>query len=621
MNLPRWGILLIDMVITVIAILAAYLLRFNFDIPSIEFKFIKIAVPLILFIRTVSFLIFKTYAGIIFHTSIEDAQRIFIAVTSGTLFFTVSTIVGAQFLGYHIIPYSIIIIDYFVTIFLMLALRAFVKVLYLEMRNLRKDKKNIIIYGAGSAGITAKKALDRDMGSNYSINAFVDDKEGLNKKRLLGIEIFPSQQLERLLISSQPHMLLLSTDDISPTKKQSIVELCLQYNVKVLNVPPMDKWINGELSFHQIKEIRIEDLLERDPIQLDLKVIEQQVSNKVILVTGAAGSIGSELARQLTRFHPKKLILLDQAETPLHELDLELANLYQFCNYEMVLADVRNTERMHKIFQTFQPEIIYHAAAYKHVPMIELNPSEAILTNVKGTSIMANLAVQYHTKCFVLVSTDKAVNPTSIMGASKRIAEIYVQALQKKLGTSNGTTRFITTRFGNVLGSNGSVIPLFKKQIERGGPITVTHPEITRYFMTIPEACQLVLDAGAMSKGGEIFVFDMGKSIKIVDLAKKMIRLSGLEEGNDIHIVFTGLRPGEKLYEELLNQKETNLPTHNPKITIAKVREYDFETIANYVNQLLTLFKQQDNEQLVRLLKEIIPEYKSNNSIYEKLDE
>lgn len=620
MNIPRWGVLLIDILIALVSIGIAYLLRYNFHIPPEEYKFVKIAVPMIFIVRFITFLGFKTYTGIIFHTSIEDAQRVFWAVTTGTVFMVLSIPTAFMFMEYHIIPYSIVIIDYFVTIFLMMAFRAFIKLLYIEMGNHHKDKKQVIIYGAGSAAVSTKKTLDRDAAANYLVNAFVDDNEQFKKQKLLGVDIFPAAQLDRLLFSSQPDMLVISNDEIDPDKKQEIVELCLKHNVKVHNVPPMHKWINGELSFQQIRKIRIEDLLGRDEIKINSNNISTQIKGKTVLVTGAAGSIGSELARQILPFHPQQLILVDQAETPLYEIDLEIANQHRFSNYEIVIGDIRNEERMRKVFKTFQPDLVFHAAAYKHVPLMENNPSESILTNIYGTKLVADLAVEYNVEKFVFISTDKAVNPTNIMGASKRVAETYVQSLNNYIKKHGKVTRFITTRFGNVLGSNGSVIPLFKKQIEDGGPVTVTHAEMTRFFMTIPEACLLVLEAGAMGRGGEIFVFDMGQSIRILDLAKKMIQLSGLELGKDIHIVFTGLRPGEKLHEELLTASEETKKTHNKKIMIAKVRENDYGYIKQQVDELISLFDLQENEVLVKLMKEIIPEFKSNNSVFEKLD-
>jgi FlaA1/EpsC-like NDP-sugar epimerase len=409
---------------------------------------------------------------------------------------------------------------------------------------------------------------------------------------------------------------ILSIQQISPGRRQEIIELCLANNARVLTVPPVQNWINGELSFRQIRKVRIEELLERDPIKLNEDNIRKQLKGKTILITGAAGSIGSELVRQIAKFEPGKLILLDNAESPLHDLQLELADTQRNLSFEVVIGDVRSKERLENVFKTFRPQLVYHAAAYKHVPMMENNPSESILTNVLGTKITADLSVQYNVERFVMISTDKAVNPTNVMGASKRIAEIYTQALSNE----NKQTKFITTRFGNVLGSVGSVIPRFRQQIENGGPVTITDPEITRYFMTIPEACRLVLEAGCMGNGGEILIFDMGKSVKIIDLAKKMIQLSGLTLGRDIEIVTTGLRPGEKLYEELLNDEENTLPTHHEKIMIAKVPVYDFKKISSELDQLVSLFNSQNNMEIVKKMKEIVPEYISNNSVFEKLD-
>ena len=622
MNLSRWSILLLDLGIVISAIMAAHLLRFNFEWGNIDYHFIHWGSWVLLGIRLLGFLIFKTYTGIIFHTGLEDAKRIFIALGGGTLVMALFlNPLGNLMTGYFLLPYSILFIEFFMSIFLMTAYRAFIKVFYQELTSRNTERKRVLIYGAGSGGVLVKQVLDREFGGNYSVSAFVDDDALLHKKRLLGVEIYPYSKLARLLVTAQADVLIFSTMGIPSQRRQEVVELCLQHGIKVLHVPPVEKWINGELSFRQIREIRIEDLLERNPILLDEANIEQQLKGKTILVTGAAGSIGSEIARQIIRFHPQKLVLLDQGETPLHELELELKGYFHFRNYEVVLGDVRNFGRMRRIFEYFQPDIVYHAAAYKHVPMMENNPSEALLTNVKGTQVVADLAVEFGVKKVVLVSTDKAVNPSSIMGASKRMAEIYIQSLDRQVHQMGGSTRFITTRFGNVLGSSGSVIPLFKKQIATGGPVTITHPDMTRFFMTIPEACQLVMEAGAMGQGGEIFVFDMGQSIRILDLAKRMIRLSGLEPDRDISIVYTGLRPGEKLYEEILNNAETTLPTHHPKILIAKVREYPFEEVKKRTEQLIELFNTQDNARIVALLKKFIPEYKSNNSVFEELDE
>jgi FlaA1/EpsC-like NDP-sugar epimerase len=501
--------------------------------------------------------------------------------------------------------------------FIMICSRLAVKAIYFENKNPEREKINVLIYGAGESGIITKRTLDRDAAIKYKVIGFVDDNLKKKGRSLEGIFIYPPAKLEDLIRENNIDTVVISILNISADRKKEIIETCLQYNVKVLSVPPVSKWINGELSFNQLKTVAIEQLLERDPIKLDVTLIGQQVHDKIVLITGAAGSIGSELARQLLRFHPKKIFLLDNAETPLHEIEMELAEKYPPTQFEVVMADVRNPERMNNVFRTFRPQLVYHAAAYKHVPMMENNPSESILTNVLGTKITAELSVEYGVEKFVLISTDKAVNPTNVMGASKRIAEIFTQSLGN---TPQCKTKFITTRFGNVLGSNGSVIPRFKKQIEQGGPVTVTDPNITRYFMTIPEACQLVLEAGCMGKGGEIFVFDMGKQVKIADLARKMIKLSGLTEGRDIQIVFTGLRPGEKLYEELLADAENTLTTHHPQILIGKVKEYGFTEVKDKIEKLITLFDGQNNVEIVSRMKELVPEFKSNNSVFAELD-
>ncbi len=615
-NTPRWIIFLIDLVICTFSVVLAYLLRFNFSIPDVERVTMPTVILTILGVRVISFFIVKTYAGIIRYTSTRDAVRIFLVITSGSFLFVIYNVINYYFVNHTFpIPFSIIIIDYLFTVFVMNAFRIVVKVIYLEMQNPSKAKTFVIIYGAGEAGVIAKRAIDRDAGTKYKVLAFIDDDAKKTGKTLEGVNIFSSDKLEKLLESKTVAHVIISIQNLSLKRKKEISETCLSHNSKVLMVPPVGNWINGELSFKQIKKIKIEDLLEREVIKLDKKEIARQTAGKTILVTGAAGSIGSEIVRQISTYSPRKIILLDQAETPLFHMELELLERFRTTDYEVVIGDVRNAERMEKLFSSFPPDIVYHAAAYKHVPMMENNPSEAVLTNVEGTKIIADLALKYNTEKFVMISTDKAVRPTSVMGASKRIAEIYTQSLNK-----HNKTKFITTRFGNVLGSNGSVIPLFRKQIEKGGPITITHADVTRYFMTIPEACQLVLEAGSMGKGGEIFIFDMGKSVKIVDLAKKMIQLSGLTLGKDIQIIYTGLRPGEKLYEELLNDKENTLPTHHPQIMIACVKLYDLEFVNSEIEALCNLFREQDNKAIVGKMKEIVPEFLSNNSVYELLD-
>lgn len=614
--MPRWVIFFIDIGICLFSLVLAYLVRFNFSIPRIEIDAFPLVFPLVLLVRALSFYLTKTYQGIVKYTSSKDAQRIFIVVSVGSIFYVLVNGLFYYFINRKFpIPFSIIIIDYMATTFLMISLRVTFKALYLELTNPNKEKRSVIIFGAGESGIITKRTLDRDAGTKYKVLAFIDDNEKKQGKKLESVAIFGIDKLDNLLRSNDVSNLIISVQNLSPLRKQKIVEICLQYNTKVLNVPPVTNWINGELSFKQIKKVQIEELLERDPIQLDNEDIQHDLTNKVILVTGAAGSIGSEIVRQLVRFNPKIIVLLDQAESPLYDMEMEMQDRFKHQEYEVVMGDIRNKDRMENLFSTFQPNIVFHSAAYKHVPMMENNPSESINTNVLGTKIIADLSIEYKVEKFVMVSTDKAVNPTNVMGASKRIAEIYTQSLNKK-----STTKFITTRFGNVLGSSGSVIPRFRHQLENGGPITITHPDITRYFMTIPEACQLVLEAGAIGKGGEIFIFDMGDSVKIYDLALKMIKLSGLVLDKDISIVFTGLRPGEKLFEELLADQENTMPTHHHQILIAKVKEYDFDTISAAIADLIALFEKQDNNRIVKMMKNILPEFKSNNSIYAKLD-
>ncbi|MCE3229260.1 MAG: polysaccharide biosynthesis protein [Bacteroidetes bacterium] len=616
-NLPRWSILIIDIIICVFSLTLAFFLRFDFDnIPEADLKNLPYDYAILIAIRSVTFFFSKTYKGVVRYTSSRDAMRIFGIVILGSILMFIANIISLYFVqGYYFIPNSVIIIDTLVTLFLMISSRLAVKAIYFESRNPAKEKMNVIIYGAGEAGIITKRTLDRDAAIKYKVVGFVDDDKEKLGRSLEGAFIYPPEKLAELIKENGIEFVIISILNLSPAKKNEITDVCLANNARVLNVPPVTKWINGELSFNQIRSINIEDLLEREPIKLDNDIISAQLKNKIILITGAAGSIGSELARQCCKFDPAKIYLLDQAESPLHDLELEFSDKFKNVKFEVVMADVRNSERMENVFNTFKPQIVFHAAAYKHVPMMENNPSESILTNVLGTKNTADLATRHNVERFVFVSTDKAVNPTNVMGASKRIAEIYIQSLGKK-----SNTKFITTRFGNVLGSNGSVIPRFKKQIDTGGPITITDPNITRYFMTIPEASQLVLEAAGMGKGGEIFLFNMGKSIKIVDLARKMIMLSGLKEGKDINIVYTGLRPGEKLYEELLADAENSLPTHHSQILIGKVREYEYEEVKGFIEEIIKCFNTQNNELIVQKMKDLVPEFKSNNSVFQKLD-
>lgn len=616
-NLPRWIILLIDVFICAFSLSLAFKIKFDFaTIPKADFKNLPYDFIIVLCIRAFSFIIFKSYKGVVRYTSSKDAIRLFKIIILGSSIVFIFNLISLYFLfGFYFIPTSVIIIDALVSLFIMISSRLAVKAMYFELKNPSNEKINVIIYGAGESGIITKRTLDSDAAIKYKVVAFIDDDKKKHGSSLEGVFILGRENIESLIQENSVEVVIISIQKISVKLKNSITDICLNNNVRVLNVPPAVKWINGELSFNQIKSIRIEELLERDPINLETKKISEQIKNKIILITGAAGSIGSELARQCANFNPKKIYLLDQAESPLHELELEFADQIIKPSFEVIIADIRNIERMKNVFSTFKPNIVFHAAAYKHVPMMENNPSESILTNILGTKILADLSNKYLVDRFVFISTDKAVNPTSVMGASKRIAEIYIQSLGK-----NSKTKFITTRFGNVLGSSGSVIPRFKKQIEQGGPITITHPEITRYFMTIPEASQLVLEAAVMGNGGEIYVFNMGESIKIVDLARKMILLLGMKEGKDISIIYTGLRPGEKLYEELLANNENTLPTHHQQILIGKVREYDYNEAELIINELIKSFDDQNNIKIVQRMKDLVPEFISNNSIFQKLD-
>jgi FlaA1/EpsC-like NDP-sugar epimerase len=615
-HLPNWAVLIIDLFIVALSFVGSYNLRYNFAVPDPVYADLAYLVPYVLIVRGAFFVGFRTFAGVIRYTSSADAVRIFAAACSGSLVFVIGNIISVQVTGKHLIPYGIMTMEFVLSTFLMTGMRLSYRVLYNRFARNRSESRSVIIYGAGEAGLITKKTLDRDVGTKYRIKAFVDDNPNLHGKRIEGIDVYlRSRKLRSLIEGGDVDQVIVSAQSISGKRLAEVVDLCLPFKVKVLHVPPPSRWINGELTYKQIRRVRIEELLGREPIRLDEASIHGHLAGKTVLVTGAAGSIGSELVRQMIKYSPRKVIMLDQAESPLFRLETEINAIRKVTDCEAVIADVRNEDRMENAFRSFKPQIVFHAAAYKHVPMMENNPSEAVLANVLGTEVVADLADRFKVQQFVLVSTDKAVNPSNVMGASKRVAEIYCQALDRK-----SNTEFVTTRFGNVLGSTGSVIRLFRKQIEERQPITVTHPDVTRYFMTIPEACQLVLEAGAIGHGGEILIFDMGESVRIIDLAKKMVELSGLELGKDIQIVFTGLREGEKLYEELLNVAEDVKPTHHPNIMIAKVREYEFSQISNDITELIGLFDSQNNDLIVSKLKEIVPEFISSNSPFEKLD-
>jgi FlaA1/EpsC-like NDP-sugar epimerase len=615
-NTPSWIILIIDLGIVALSLSISYLVRFNFNIPEVEYRTFSVVYPAVLVVRLLGFYFGKTYRDIIRYTSSKDTERLFIVVSLGTLALGLLNILNYYFgNGTYIVPLSVLIIEFLSSIFLLISFRVAVKLIYFEIKNSSNEKKNIIIYGAGESGVITKRTLDRVTGVQQNVIAFIDDNSRKIGKKIEGISIYAPDSFESLMERFNVDAMIISIQNLSRAKKDEIVEMALKYKVDVLNVPPASSWIGGELSYQQIRQVKIEDLLGREEIKLDEKNIRDQLFQKTVLITGAAGSIGSEIVRQVAGYTPERLILLDQAESPLYELQLEVETFYGSNFAEVVVADVRDRARMKEVFKRYRPKVVYHAAAYKHVPMMEENPSEAIQTNVFGTKNCVDLADEFKVGKFVMISTDKAVNPTNVMGASKRIAEIYSQSMNQK-----SQTKYVTTRFGNVLGSNGSVIPLFKRQIEQGGPITVTHPEITRYFMTIPEACQLVLEAGMMGDGGEIYIFDMGQSVKISELAKKMVKLSGLEIGKDIQIQYVGLRPGEKLFEELLAEKENTLPTHHPQIMVAQVREYSFKEVEEHFGDLERILNEGDAFQLVQNMKHIVPEYVPKNSVFEKLN-
>jgi FlaA1/EpsC-like NDP-sugar epimerase len=619
--LPRWVIILIDIIVVFASGLLSYLLRFNFEFEKIRHFHVAYGILTISSCYFLATLITKSYAGIVRYTGMDDGFRV---LKTNFLSLTLLCIVNLVYYynaSKNFIPYSVLLMVFFISYLGLFYYRLLVKSLFTYYKTQHANERRVLIFGAGQSGSVTKQVLDSDFLKSYKVIAFVDDDPKKIGKMVNGAPILSARKLSALIQDFNIQEVIISVIDLSFERKNEIVDECLQYHVKVRSVPPVEKWVKGELKEAQIREIKIEDLLGRDAIMLTNESLQSELTDKSICITGAAGSIGSELARQVIQYNPKKLILIDQAESPLYFLQRELVGRSNVTNLVAFVADICNESRMQYIIESEKPEIIFHAAAYKHVPLMETNPIEAVHVNVMGTRRLADIAMKTRVKKFVMISTDKAVNPTNVMGCTKRIAEIYVQSLNnyiERLGL--GQTTFVTTRFGNVLGSNGSVIPIFKNQIETGGPLTVTHPDITRYFMTIPEACQLVIEAGVMAQGGEIFIFDMGKPVRIYDLAKKMIKLSGKTVGQDIDIVFTGLRDGEKLFEELLNNKENTIPTHHEKILKAKVSEYAYDEISRYVNLLEDLMEDKNDLKMVALMKEIVPEFKSNYSRFEVLD-
>ena len=618
-NTPRWVIILLDLMLSLFALIFAYLIRFDLkaDRNLIEQEWLILSKSILVFfaVKLIVFYLFKIHKGIVRYTSTEDIRRIFLAVsTCSVIYLMLGYLRYSRFDGYFLFPMSILIMEFLACVVLMIGSRFTVKLLYLESIKSNQKEERILIYGAGVSGLITKKTIEKDARLMYKIVGFIDDNKKMDGTRLEGASVSHTSKFEHIIKEEAITTVIIAIQKPDEDKRKNIVELCLALNVKIQKVPNLKSWINGEFSTKQIAKINIEDLLGRKPIVLNEDTISSELKGKTILVSGAAGSIGSGMVRQIAKYQPKRIVLLDQAESPLYDFQNELSSNFPDLNFEVVIGDIRSYERMERLFDFFKPDYVFHAAAYKHVPLMESNPSEAVLTNVKGTKNLVDLALKFKVNKFVMISTDKAVNPTNVMGASKRIAEIYAQAANDK-----GITKFVTTRFGNVLGSNGSVIPLFQRQIEQGGPITVTDERVTRFFMTIPEACQLVLDAGTMGEGGEIFVFDMGESVKIIDLAEKMIQLSGLELGKDIEIKITGLRPGEKLYEELLAEEENTIQTHHPLILKAKVRKEEAAQLEE-IELLIQLFESQKNDEIVTKMKQIVPEFISNNSDYEKLD-
>ena len=612
--LPRWMILVIDSVLCVLALMAAYQLRFNFQVPEYEYALLWPMLPIFVLVRAGSLGLARIHKGLVKHTSTEDARRIFLTVLVGSALFGVFSAVRYYLIdGIYFLPRTVIIIDFMATAMLLISSRIAVKLLYLRAKGSGKDEVLVVLYGAGAAGLITKRTLERDGAARYKVEAFVDDDAKKSGQRLEGVPILRTDKLPELLGDGDIDQVIVTIQHPDPENRRRVVDTCMAAKTHVLSVPPVNDWINGQLSSGQIREVRIEDLLGRAPISLDDAPVKERFAGKRVLVTGAAGSIGSEIARQLLSVGVREAVLLDNAESALYDLEMELRAKGR-TDFRPIIGDVRDRDAMARVFADVRPEIVFHAAAYKHVPLMEAQPDQAVRTNVMGTRNIAELCCANDVEECVLVSTDKAVNPTSVMGASKRVAEQFVQSLtpsQPSLGGKENAcgTRFITTRFGNVLGSNGSVIPLFRKQIAEGGPVTVTDPEVTRFFMTIPEACRLVLEAGAMGKGGEIFVFDMGAPVRIIDLAEKMIRLSGKEPGRDIAITITGLRPGEKRYEELLASAENTLPTHHPRILIGKTREVDAAAVKQAVQELIDSAMRGDPAACVARMKALVPEY------------
>ncbi|MBI9063368.1 MAG: polysaccharide biosynthesis protein [Marinilabiliaceae bacterium] len=612
-----WWILVIDLGIVAYAFLIAFVLRLSLQLPSYSVGGFIAAGSWVLFVYLLTFLGTGSYRGVIRHSNYNEFKILIIACFSAFIVLViVDSVVKFYELPWWRIPRLVLIFHFLLTAMLSFAFRMIVRETYAFLTK-KRATINTLIYGAGDMGEITLEAIRNDKDNLFHVVGFVDDNPNKWNMKLHSIQVQSWDKAMSMRAEREIVVIILAINSISVQRKKEITNDCLDKGWKLKVMPSVGNWVNGISNRNQIRDIRIEDILGRKEIRLNQRRISTGLEGKVILVSGAAGSIGSEIVRQLLRFPLKKILLIDIAESALYDLQQELLLSYYDVPFEVILVDFTNAFRMRQVFEAYRPHIVYNAAAYKHVPLMEANPYEAIRVNIGGTKLMADISVEYGVEKFVMVSTDKAVNPTNVMGATKRICEIYIQSLAQKGGVQ---TSFITTRFGNVLGSSGSVVPLFKKQITQGGPVTVTHPDITRFFMTIPEACQLVLEAGFMGNGGEIFVFDMGEPVKINDLAKEMIRLAGLKLGTDIEIKYSGLRPGEKLFEELLASKENNLPTHHEKIMIGQVQVYDYESVKEVIRGLLGALNFEDNGLLVTRMKNLVPEFVSNNSSYSILD-
>ncbi len=621
--LPRWMVFFMDVFLTIISSQISYIIVRSLRVKFYDTLDVPSRYGIVVLVNIFFFIVFKTYSGILRYSTFIDGLKLLYA-TICTFF----TLVLINYSTYYFIGKKIYLlpqlgIDFIITFSSLLLFRVFIKLVYENISIYEKNSKaqRAVVYGTDANAISVVTALQSEKIKRFQIVGFIDKKKSDFSKRILNIPILNSKKkITVILRALNAKVLILSDNKLTNIEKIKIVEDCLEANIKVYNSGTITDWENQEAISKKVIEFKIEDLLDRSTISLDQTPISNQILNNTVLVTGAAGSIGSELARQIIGFNPKKIIILDQAETPLHYLRAELEKLNSNSKIRTIIGDVRNKEILKEVFVNFKPEVVYHAAAYKHVPMMEDNPSQAIFANVIGTMNTAELAMEFGVKNFVFISTDKAVNPSNVMGASKRIAERCIQGLSLIAKKEKRDIKYITTRFGNVLGSNGSVVPLFTEQIQNGGPITITHPDVIRYFMTIPEACQLVLEAGAMGNGGEIFIFDMGAPVKIIDLARKMIRLAGLIPERDIEIKTIGLRPGEKLYEELLNDNSKTVPTHNSKIMIAKDTCDDHDLLFQKVNELITIANNNNKNELVTKMKEIVPEFVSMNSQFNQLD-